>query len=555
MAASTSKHAVRRLLETAECAWPSRRHLGRAAPAGVMAPIRCAQHSSPKAEVRHLSTKAGKQPAKERYNYNTSLSFSEEPDPDHVNYRRVTASELVSRREPPTRVKMLVRDFIDDSLYNPNYGYFARNATIFSPPKDGYDFASFRDTAAFQEAVAERYEREYGRLEADGGGLGRQVWHTPTELFKPHYARSLTSALLSAYKVNHFPDQDLIIYEVGAGNGSFMVDCLTFLRDEHPEVYAKTQYRIIEISGMLSKGQRERAKKEGFGDRVKVINEDFFKWEGGGSEPCFVVALEVFDNFAHDMLRYDLNTLTPLQAVVAIDATSDFSLLYEPLTDPLLRRSLAYRRLLPTSSSTSPPISAPLLMSPLLRKAYASLPFAPNLSEPDFIPTKAVMFLERLRDRLPAHRLLVADFDELPEAVEGRNGPVVQTRYGDSMVPCETFLVKQGYFDIFFPTDFELLRDVYSLIMNSPPRLSLSASTPTPGHNFFSSHPAPASDPLDPPIAPGTGVQGFRRRAVGVYKHKEFLETFGGEKEVRQTRTKDGGNVMTGMYGNAKMMF
>lgn len=130
----------------------------------------------------------------------------------HVNYRRVTSSELSSRTTPPTRVKMLVRDFIDDSLYNPSYGYFSRNATIFTPPDEGYDFGGFRDAAAFQEAVAGRYEefeaREVALEEAQAaageesatkgkgkgkgkeargratGGLGRQVWHTPTELFK-----------------------------------------------------------------------------------------------------------------------------------------------------------------------------------------------------------------------------------------------------------------------------------------------------------------------------------------------------------------------------------
>lgn len=81
-----------------------------------------------------------------------------------------------------------------------HYGYFSRNATIFTPPSEGYEFASFRDAAHFQETVAERYEAEYGNMEMevseveeDGkgkagvqgkGGLGRQVWHTPTELFK-----------------------------------------------------------------------------------------------------------------------------------------------------------------------------------------------------------------------------------------------------------------------------------------------------------------------------------------------------------------------------------
>jgi hypothetical protein len=133
------------------------------------------------------------------------------------------------------------------------------------------------------------------------------------------------------------------------------------------------------------------------------------------------------------MIRYDVKTLTPYQAVVAIDAHGDFSFLYEPCTDPLLRRYLAYQRLLPASPSTTPPL-------------------IPNLSKPDWIPTKAMLFLEKLRETIPGHRLMVADFSELPDTVEGRNGPVVQTRLGGSMIPCETILVKQGFFDIFFPT-------------------------------------------------------------------------------------------------------
>jgi hypothetical protein len=272
------------------------------------------------------------------------------------------------------------------------------------------------------------------------------------------------------------------------------------------------------------------------------------------------------------MIRYDLDTLQPLQAIVSIDATGDFTLLYQPVSDPLLSRVLSYRRLLPPSTSTRPPLKPPLLASSALRKLYTSLPFAPNLSQPDFIPSKAVLFLERLRKRLPNHRLLVADFSELPEAVKGRNGPVVQTRYGQSMVPCETFLVKQGYFDIFFPTstftvpdllshpspppihcpppnqyvfsvliaraDFELLGETYSLIMNSPSP-STSPSDPTSLRDDFFTH----------------SVRGFRRRQVGIHPQTEFLRTFGGEEVMSGTRTRDGISVLEGMYGNAKIMF
>jgi hypothetical protein len=152
------------------------------------------------------------------------------------------------------------------------------------------------------------------------------------------------------------------------------------------------------------------------------------------------------------MIRYDVETLVPMQAVVVIDAAGEFTLLYEPVNDPLLQRCFEYRSLLPPSPSTQPTVSKALSMLPFLRSAMKNLPFSANLSKPDFIPSKAVLFLERLRAQLPQHRLLVADFSELPDAVKGRNGPVVQTRVRREMVPCETFLVKQGYFDIFFPT-------------------------------------------------------------------------------------------------------
>ena len=48
-------------------------------------------------------------------------------------YRRYTASDLARLTHPPRCAGMLVRDFIEDSLYNPNYGYFSKKALIFSP--------------------------------------------------------------------------------------------------------------------------------------------------------------------------------------------------------------------------------------------------------------------------------------------------------------------------------------------------------------------------------------------------------------------------------------
>ena len=76
---------------------------------------------------------------------------------------------------------MLVRDFIEDALYNPNYGYFPKQATIFNPKDTTFEFSNFRDSNEFQEDVGAKYAA-YGADKHDGPG--RQLWHTPTELFK-----------------------------------------------------------------------------------------------------------------------------------------------------------------------------------------------------------------------------------------------------------------------------------------------------------------------------------------------------------------------------------
>lgn len=123
----------------------------------------------------------GPSKSKDRIDYNANAFFSNSDNAtDKAEYRVVTANELESCREPPKRVKMLVRDFIEDSLYNPHYGYFPKQATIFSSADTMVDFSKIRNGNQFQELVAERYVG-YGM---DKAGPGRQIFHTPTELFR-----------------------------------------------------------------------------------------------------------------------------------------------------------------------------------------------------------------------------------------------------------------------------------------------------------------------------------------------------------------------------------
>ena len=71
---------------------------------------------------------------------------------------------------------------------------------------------------------------------------GRQIWHTPTELFKVcamsenlsnivinahawlYYGQAVTQCLVSPYHLKYLPYEDLVIQETGAKNGTFAMD-------------------------------------------------------------------------------------------------------------------------------------------------------------------------------------------------------------------------------------------------------------------------------------------------------------------------------------------
>ncbi|KAF0396577.1 DUF185-domain-containing protein [Gigaspora margarita] len=346
-------------------------------------------------------------------------------NPEYSTYKRYNASQLANRTTPPKCVQMLVRDFIDDSLYNPNYGYFSKQAIIFSPEKE-IEFNKIKDNLEFMNLVAKMYKQHEVPLDVTNK-VSRQVWHTSTELFKPWYGYAIAKYVVTEYKLSGSPSHDLIIYELGA----------------------------------------------------------------------------VLDNFAHDLIRYDCISEKPYQAVVIIDDKGDFEEIYEPVTDPLIMRYLALR------SRTL--YKTPVLQNRFFRQLRNKLPFSPNMTSPEFIPTKELLFLEILKDYFPQHRLIISDFYKLPDTIRGIDAPVVQTRYEDTMVPCSTFMVSPGWFDIFFPTNFELLRDIYRLVCHS-----------------------------------GTAEENIR-----ILSQRDFLKRYA---DLERTKTKSGENPMLMYYENVKFL-
>ena len=312
-----------------------------------------------------------------------------------------------------------------DSLYNPYYGYFSKHATIFSPG-DPFDFNNIEDGAAFNRMVDQRYIEFEDKLDEKNPDEARQLWHTPTELFRPYYGEAIARYLVTNYKLTLFPYHDLIIYEMGAGNGTLMLNILDYIEMVDPEVYERTKFRIIEISPALAELQQQKVNDTSGGghwDHVEVINKSIFDWNTYVHSPCFFLAQEVFDNFGHDAIRYDMETGKARQGCVLIDADGEFYEYYIDELDPVAARFLRVRQ-----AAARQPFPTPL-RSPMWRKLQGAMPFAPNMTLPEYIPTRLMQFFDVLHDYFPAHRLIASDFDYLPDAVPGYNAPVVQTRY------------------------------------------------------------------------------------------------------------------------------
>ena len=69
------------------------------------------------------------------------------------------------------------------------------------------------------------------------------------------------------------------------------MDILDYLRDEYPEVYDRTQYHIIEISGNMVNLQR--IKLSSAHPCVHIVHKSIFHWDIREPAPCFFVAMEV----------------------------------------------------------------------------------------------------------------------------------------------------------------------------------------------------------------------------------------------------------------------
>lgn len=452
-----------------------------------------------------------------------------------LRYPTTNPTKLNKRSTRPRSVKMLTSDFIDDSLYNVNYGYFSKEAVIFQPDSP-FDYNHLQGQDEFMQKWLQAYDKydkeKVNSLQVIKNSSSRnkpedknktkttdktadekedyqivkpslQLWHTPTELFQPFYGEGLTKYILNNYKLNN-PNEDLVIYEAGAGNGTLMLNILDYLEKNEPEIYTKTKYRIIEISSKLFNKQNSRLDRHK--PKVEVINKSILEWNTHVNEPCFFIALEVFDNLSHDVIRYDIDTKQPYQGYVVIDENNDFHEYYSPVLEPYTKEFLELREesALPIKKLRNHPANK---FYPLMKLKNIFNPLTNNLSDPEYIPTRLYKLFKVLNTYFPNHQILASDFSYFDKTTSGYNSPTVQTMYKDNMVNTDSYMVEQGYFDIMFPTNFKSINEMYKQVTGK------SSST---------------------------------------CSHADFLKKWA---DVEKTKTKSGENPMLDLYSNADFIY
>lgn len=499
------------------------------------------------------------------YRNSTNYPFDKKTPKEVFNtYPMINSKKLGRNGTRPRKVKMAVSDFIEDSLYNPQYGYFSMEVEIFHNDKP-FDYHNIKDVDDFMDTWQKAYvkydneqvapqrkeliaadsvnyadpkskfatnslrlynEEKKNTNPTTKNKRSLQLWHTPTELFQPFYGEAIAKNILSKFKAEN--QEELIIYEMGGGNGTLMTNILKYLKVKEPKIYAKTQYKIIEISSQLAVKQYNQALREKLVSqgldvlKFQIINKSIFEWKDVETKPCFFIALEVFDNFSHDLIRYDNKTGEPYQGHVLVDDKGDFYEFFTPKLNYYSEVFLQLRENGPYSQLKTNYLHKFKSLIPFLNKdsihplnhstskliwKNSLFPFKDNLSPGEFIPTRLTEFFHILKHKFPNHHLISSDFNSLPNSIPGYyNAPVVQTVVKDKMVDITTYMCHQGFFDIMFPTNFNLMSNIYEQIVG---------------------------------------------KQVIVELHKKYLQTWG---DVEATTTKRGENPMLEFYTNVSFM-
>ena len=335
---------------------------------------------------------------------------------------------------------LLLRDFLRLCLYHKTDGYFQK--------KGGFPVGTTAAPMCFRELInSDDYrsllERRYNSLRGK-----KQQFLTPIEIFKPHFGNAIARYILDERNKTN----KLVILEIGGGTGTSAVNILDYIRLHDNTVYQRMRFGALDVSEISLQLQEKLIRAHSHDvvwfrskqpiDVTKSAHAQDKSWleiarKLEGNTDIFVIALEVMDNLVHDKVVFDKFSHEWFETRVDVERKLEIR---ECLKDEEIKFVLP--KVIKARKSS---------MWNRMRDAVFQ-----NHSTTIFLPTGLSMALKNLRKNLPRHRLVFADFDDLPDSkMMGINAPLVRGKTHDR----ESYLHGDiGECDVFFPTCFETLR-------------------------------------------------------------------------------------------------
>jgi SAM-dependent MidA family methyltransferase len=346
----------------------------------------------------------------------------------------------------PKKEYQLMREWVQDSLYNPEKGYFMQRADIINNRVDKkFDFSVVPSLQGREEYIKE--VSKWFREQNTGSG-----WRTPSEFFGSLYVHSIANYITKKFEQisNKSNTQPLVIYEFGPGRGGCAYHTMSYLKKYHPQLYDRTSYNCVEISPKFAALLQRRFEGK-FDGKINVHNIDGLVWNNQIQDECFVIGLELLDNLPHD---YVIKKGGVFRQVMVRDVESP------RLINP---RDLRYEATIETIDEevTDPIIKEYLSICD--NKQYKSV----------WVPSGSIQLLKMIKERFARPHLLLVDFEHFPntedEAQKHKNKPVIHRTHNGRSIEYFTLKSSPKYAcDIYYPTNFKDLSNLCQNVLQSP---------------------------------------------------------------------------------------
>jgi SAM-dependent MidA family methyltransferase len=184
----------------------------------------------------------------------------------------------------------------------------------------------------------------------------------------------------------------LKIYEIGGGNGTFALEALNYLKQQHYEIYKHTTYSIIEISEALSRIQMESISPIHSSVIQFYGNTSILDWNKQEKEECFIIGIELMDNclffsFSSQPVPHDKLIITSKNEIFETRVEKDQEIYY-PVEDDYIKKYL--------SIIDKNQLISPTSIREKMRNFLFSIPLL-NGNIEVYIPTMQWMMLEKMK--------------------------------------------------------------------------------------------------------------------------------------------------------------